>query len=98
MKKRWDELLEDASGRKVRLQKMALRTGTDKDWASYEGALIRDGEITTALKHLTRRASIENLPSIRRVLDQVKPVIGKELMASGMVDGKLLNRLRWLKQ
>lgn len=88
MKKRWDDLIEDMSGRHKHLRAKALQTGVDKDWDSYEGALIRDGEITTALRRLASAATMENLASIRRVMDKVKPIQGKELMATGTVLGK----------
>ncbi|MHA2064979.1 MAG: hypothetical protein ACXABY_11450 [Candidatus Thorarchaeota archaeon] len=87
MKKRWDELLEDSSSRKLNLQRKALKNADEKDWANYEGALIRDGEISRSLRLLAGRASLEHMDIVRKLIGQVETVPGKELMASGMVDG-----------
>jgi len=87
MKKRWDELLESTAGVKANLQKKALYTGDEKDWANYEGALIRDGELKIAIRTLERRATLSNMTTIRKLVDYVKAVPGQELMATGMLKG-----------
>ena len=91
MKKRWDNLLEDA--RTDRLKKLALRSGDEKDWANYEQALVRHGDLSRAIRHIAGRASLERLDIVRRLMDHTKDVVGKEVMATGQLDGETVT---WL--
>jgi len=69
--KEWEHLLE-SDGHTETLRRRALKTQDDNDWANYEHALIRQGEVSRALDRMVKRASLDRMDLVRRVLEQVQ--------------------------
>ena len=66
--KPWDKLVE-ADEAAERLRRRAIGTQDERDWDRYRQELIRQGDGARVLDRLARKATLDNLQSIRKLLD-----------------------------